>query len=325
MARARRIAVTGAGGFIGGAVSRRLLEDGHEVVGVDISENGRAALESAGASFVRADILDREALADAFAGCDAVVNTAALVGDWGPMEQFIDVNVRGTLSVLDAAQDASAGRVVHLASVAGWGYEFGDDIDEDAPLRSCGGPYADTKGASDSLARRRGAVVIRPGDVYGPGSIPWTVRPVEAIRGGLFALPGDGSGVMTLVYVDDLVEAIVEATGRPGLEGEGIVVWDGVPVSASEFFGRYARMLGKTSVRTAPMALVRGAAVVAEAVSRVTGRPPDVSREAIRYISRRAAYPNAKARELLGWEPRVDFDEGMRRSEAWLREQGLLG
>lgn len=325
MAGEEKVAVTGASGFIGSAVCRRLAGLGFEVVGLDLDERSREPVEAAGGTFVQADILERDVLADAFAGCSAVINTAAIVGDWGPMERFIEVNVRGTLSVLDAAEAAGVPRVVHLASVAGWGYDFETELGEESPIRSCGGPYADTKGASDVLARRRGAVVIRPGDVYGPGSVPWTVRPVEAIRGGLFALPGRGEGIMTLVYVDDLVEAIVDAARRPGIEGEGIVVWDGEPVTAREFFDRYARMLGRPGVRTAPMALVRGAAVVAEAAARVTGKPPDVSREAIRYISRRATYPNRKARELLGWEPQVDLDEGMRRSEAWLREQGLLG
>ena len=325
MAGARRIAVTGASGFIGSAVCRRLAEDGNVVVAIDLSDGARVSVEEAGGTFVTADILDRQRLAEAFEGCSAVINTAAMVGDWGPMEDYIEVNVRGTLSVLDAAEAAGVERVVHLASVAGWGYEFADDLPEDAHLRACGGPYADTKGASDLLARRRGAVVIRPGDVYGPGSIPWTVRPVEAIRGGLFALPGQGEGVMTLIYVDDLVEAIVAATRQPGIEGEAIVVWDGEPVTARKFFGRYARMLGREDVRTAPLALVQAAAVAAETVARLTGRAPDVSREAIRYISRRATYPNARARELLGWEPRVDFEEGMRLSEDWLRAEGMLG
>lgn len=325
MVKARRIAVTGASGFIGGAVCRRLADQGVEVVAVDLNDRSRDVAERSGGRLVQADIRETQTLAGAFEGCDAVVNTAALVGDWGPMDQYIEVNVRGTLSVLDAAQTGGAGRVVHLASVAGWGYEFAQDIPEDSPIRSCGGPYADTKGASDILARRRGAVVIRPGDVYGPGSVPWTIRPVEAIRSGLFALPGKGEGIMTLVYVDDLVDAIVAATSSPGGEGEGIAVWDGEPVTARDFFGRYARMLGKPRVRTAPRALVEATAVIAEAAARVTGRSPDVSREAIRYISRRATYPNAKARELLGWERKVGFDEGMRRSEEWLAAKGLLG
>jgi nucleoside-diphosphate-sugar epimerase len=324
MSGERLIAVTGAGGFIGGAVCRRLAAEGAGVVGVDLREEARPLVEAQGAKFVAADIRSTKSLEDAFAGCDAVVNTAALVGDWGQMEEFIEANVRGTLSVLDAAEASGVGRVVHLASVAGWGYEFSRDLDEGAPLRSCGGPYADTKGASDYLARGRGAVVIRPGDVYGPGSVPWTIRPVEAIRSGTFALPGSGEGIMTLIYVDDLVDAIVAATSAPGVEGLAMAVWDGEPVTASEFFNRYSSMLGKGPVRTAPLPLVQLAAAGSELVARVTGRPPTVSREAIRYISRQAAYPNRRARDLLGWEPRVGLDEGMNRTEDWLAEQGLL-
>ncbi len=319
------IAVTGGAGFIGGAVCRRLAAEGCSVVAVDLREEARPELEAAGCRFVACDIRSTAELADAFSGCSAVVNTAALVGDWGPMEQFVEANVRGTLSVLDAAEAAGTPRVVHLASVAGWGYEFGQDIPEDAPLRACGGPYSDTKAASDHLARRRGAVVIRPGDVYGPGSVPWTIRPVEALRAGVLFLPGKGDGVMTLVYIDDLVEAIVAATSAPGVEGLGLAVWDGRPVSSREFFDRYAAMLGRPGVRTAPLPLVEAAAAGAEAVARLTGRPPAISREAIRYITRRATYPNDLARNLLGWEPQVGFDEGMDRSEAWLRRQGLLG
>ena len=324
MAGKRRIAVTGAAGFIGAATCRRLAGEGVEVVGVDLRDPAEGRGEPFAGSFVAADIRDTPRMAEAFRGCEAVVHTAALVGDWGPLEAFIDANVRGTLSVMDAAEAAAVPRVVHLASVAGWGYEFPLDIGEDAPIRACGGPYADTKGASDHLARRRGAVVIRPGDVYGPGSVPWTVRPVQAIRQGLFALPGNGDGLMTLVYVDDLVEAIVAATRAPGVEGVGIAVWDGHPVPAREFFGYYCAMLGKGPVRTAPAPVVAAAAGVSELLARLTGRPPAISREAVRYISRRAAYPNRRAREMLDWEPRVALGEGMARSEQWLQAEGLL-
>ena len=85
------------------------------------------------------------------------------------MEDFVRVNVRGTRNVLDAAGPR---RTVVLASVAGWGYEFARELREDSPPRPCGLPYVDTKGATETLALRRGATVIRPGDVYGPGSTP---------------------------------------------------------------------------------------------------------------------------------------------------------
>jgi nucleoside-diphosphate-sugar epimerase len=95
-------------------------------------------------------------------------------------------------------------------------------------------------------------------------------------------------------------------------------------VSARDFFGRYARMLGREDVPTAPEPLLRAGALLMEIGGRLTGTEPLVTREALRYVSRRAVYPNDLAREVLGWEPRVDLDEGMRRTERWLREEGLI-
>lgn len=312
------IAITGSAGFIGGALACRLVADGHRVVGVDVRP---PATREDGIAFRAGDVTDPASLRAAFAGCDAIVHTAAIVTDWGAMADFVRVNVQGTRNVLDAAGDR---RAVCLASVAVWGYEFRRDLPEDAPPRPCGIPYIDTKGAGERLALRRGATVIRPGDVYGPGSVPWIVRPLETMRAGTFRLPGRGDGIMTPVYVDDLVDAIVRALFSDRAAGRAYTVWDGRPVNAREFFAHHARMLGRDAAPTIPRALAVAVGAALETGARVRRRPPPLSRNAIAFISRQAAYPNARAREELGWEPRVGLEEGMRRSEAWAREAGLL-
>lgn len=318
----RSLAVTGAGGFIGAALCARLTGEGRDVLGLDIAPGAAARAAEAGAEFRAVDVTDPEALAAALAGRDGVIHTAAIVSDQGSMADHVRVNVRGTRNVLAAA--AGEARVVHLSSVASWGYEFPDDLAEDAEPRACGVPYVDTKAASDLLARRAGAAVVRPGDVYGPGSIPWSVRPLETLRAGVFVLPGRGEGLMTPVYIDDLVDCVVRALDHPQAGGQAFTAWDGHPVTAADFIGHYARMLGRDRVPTAPRALVSLGALALELGARVTGRPPAVSRTAITFIDRRATYPNTRAREVLGWEPAVDLEEGMRRTEAWFRETGLL-
>src|SRR5206468_6382871 len=115
------------------------------------------------------------------------------------------------------AAEAGADKVVHLSSVVVYGYESRFAQDEQAHRRAHGIPYIDTKSASDRLACRRGAVVIRPGDVYGPRSVPWTLRPLEMARSGQLAAPG-GDGLMLPLYIDDLAEAVLLAleAGEPG-------------------------------------------------------------------------------------------------------------
>jgi nucleoside-diphosphate-sugar epimerase len=290
------IAVTGASGFIGAALCERLRNDGNDVIGVDVAGNPDR----------RADVSDPAAVVSALAGADAIVHAAAIVAERGRMEDFVRVNVRGTRNVLDAAGPR---RAVVLASVAGWGYEFRRELREDAPPRPCGLPYVDTKGATETLALRRGATVIRPGDVYGPGSGPWVVRPLEMMRAGRFVLPSPGDGVMTLVYIDDLVDAIVRALREPQAAGRAYTVWDGEPVPAREYFER----LGGRPVRTLPAPFLRAAALA-------LGMGP----AAVTFVTRRAAYPNQRARAELGWRPSTPLDEGMARTREWAREAGLL-
>ena len=309
------VAVTGAAGFIGAAMCRRLVAEGHDVIGVDVDAGAAARVAASGAQFRRADVADRGAVRGALDGAELAVHTAALLPGSGGMSESIRVNVDGTENVCVAAKDAGARRIVHLSSVAAWGYDFKTDITEDEPLATRSShPYIATKAAGEHVARKHGATIVKPGDVYGPESQPWAVIPFELIKGGRAALPMRGRGIITLVYIDDLVDCIYRALTRPEGEGGVFTAWDGRPVTAKEFFDHYARMLGKKGVRTAPAAVLRP-------LMRLT---PGVNRDDLIFLMRRAVYPNTRAREVLGWNPRVRLEEGMARTEKWLREVGLL-
>lgn len=315
-------AVTGAGGFIGAAVCRRLAAEGCEVVGLDLDPALAGRVEETGARFMVADVTDRAALGRAFEGADLVVHTAAYVREWGEMEDFVRVNVGGTVNVLDAAEAAGAERVVHISSVVVYGYADSSEQDESAHRRNCGVPYIDTKSASDRIACRRGAVVVRPGDVYGPGSVPWLLRPLEMTRSKQAALPGRGEGQMMPAYIDDLVESIVLAAQK-GEPGAAYTVWDGTPVGFDELFERLAQISGGSGARHLPRPLLSAIAGYTEWVAKRRGRPPAFGRHGITMVDRRGTASNRRAREELGWEPKVSFDQGMRRSEEWLRAEGL--
>jgi nucleoside-diphosphate-sugar epimerase len=320
----RRAAVTGAGGFIGRAVCARLAKEGAEVLGLDVDPGAERRVASAGAAFVRADVCHRQALGHALEGSELVVHTAARVHEWGEMEDFVRVNVAGTANVLDAAAVEGADRVVHLSSVVVYGYDSPLEQDEAAFRRTHGIPYIDTKSASDRLACRRGAIVLRPGDVYGPGSVPWTLRPLEMARAGRLALPGAGDGLMLPLYVDDLAEAVVLAltAGRPG---EAYAIWDDRSrITFEEHFNRLARMAGASEARRLPRPLLELAGQAMEAWARARGQTPAFSARAATFVDRRGTVSNAKARGDLGWKPRVSYEDGMRRTQEWLRQEGLV-
>jgi nucleoside-diphosphate-sugar epimerase len=322
--KGRRALVTGAGGFIGNAVCRRLTAEGAEVIGLDASEDAAERIRDAGAAPLRGDITHRAATVEALAGTELVVHTAAIVGDSGSMADHVRVNVGGTANVLDAAGATGADRVVHLSSVVVYGYDDPSHQDESAHRRSVGIPYIDTKSAADRLACRRGAVVIRPGDVYGPASVPWALRPLELAKAGRLVVPGKGDGIMLAVYVDDLVEGIVCGLRR-GKPGEAYAVWkDDERVSFAEFFGRFAEIAGSRKPSGLPRPLLRAAGRMMVGVARLRGAQPDFTHHAVTLIDRRGTVSAAKAREQLGWKPAVDFDQGMRQTEQWFREEGLL-
>jgi nucleoside-diphosphate-sugar epimerase len=239
------------------------------------------------------------------------------------MEDFVRVNVGGTRNVLDAAERAGAERVLHLSSVVVYGYDEPTEQDEDAFHRTYGIPYIDTKSASDALARRRGAVVIRPGDVYGPGSVPWVLRPLELAKSGQLVVPGEGDGVMLPTYVDDLVEAVALGLTE-GKPGRPYTAWDGDPVSFEDYFNRIADMVDGRRTRRVPRPLLTAVAGAMEAIANLRGAPPPFTRNAITFIDRRGTVSTRRIRDELGWAPRVDLDEGMRRTEEWLRAEGLL-
>jgi 2-alkyl-3-oxoalkanoate reductase len=319
----RTAVVTGAGGFIGAALCRRLAEEGAEVRGLDADPETADRIGSTGAEPRVADVADPGAVAAAIDGADLVLHTAAIVSDAGRMEEHVRVNVGGTANVLDAAEAAGAERVLHLSSVVVYGYEDPSRQDESAHLRSCGVPYIDTKSAADRLARRRGAVVVRPGDVYGPGSVPWSIRPLELAKAGRLAAVRDEARYMLPIYLDDLVEAIIVAVRR-GAPGEAYAAWkDDEQVTFAEYFDRIAALAGDRPVRRLPRPLLRAVGLATEAAARLTGRPPEMTRHAATLIDRRGSVSAARMR-ALGWEPEVGLDEGIARTAEWFRAEGLL-
>jgi 2-alkyl-3-oxoalkanoate reductase len=319
----RRVAVTGAAGFIGSALVEALVARGDEVLALDLVEVDRPGVRS-----LVADVAADGSWVDALIGCDVVVHAAAIVREAGDRATFEAVNVGATRRVCEAAADADVDRVLHLSSIVVYGDRFprGSLLDEDAPTAPTGGPYTDTKIAAEHAAlaaaseRRLDLTILRPGDVYGAGSIPWVQRPLELLRRRMFVLVDGGVWPLSPVSVDDLVAGILAALDRDVARGRTYNL-AGPPVRAREFFAHHAAHVGRAMISLPRPAARLGLLAIARAAA-AAGTTPPISPEAIEYLTHPGGYASDRARRELGWTPRTPLGEGLARSFAALRSAG---
>ena len=327
------VAVTGVSGFIGDAVARRYADAGATVRGLDRRTPDPADPLTPDADprveYVVGDVTRPADLRRLVEGADIVVHTAAIVAESGDWRDFDRVNAQAPRWVALAARDAGARSFVHLSSVMVHGFDFPDGVAEDGPLDHATNPYCATKIRAEHLLRgldRPGDFnvhIVRPGDVYGPYSTPWIVRPVQHMRDGTFLYVSPSA--INHVYIDNLVDAIetVVTAGAP-LSGVPVTATDGMATPSRQFYGYYADLIGMRFAPTVPGWLAEPAVgALAAVLPRGLRRRLDLDRESIRYLRRHGTYDTSRLRGL-GWSPKVSLAEGHERTAAWLREVGLL-
>ncbi len=351
------IFITGATGFIGGHLARRLLAEGAAVRILARNPEKAAPLAALGAQVVEGDITQDpkgcgedgaegggkdsaedggrskpsgSGLAAGMAGCDVVFHCAAWVSESGSPEQAWQTNVEGTRHVVETAVAAGVQRFVHVSSCSVYGSVQVFDIDETTPTRRRGNLYGDSKVAAEDVVfeayRQHGlpVVVARVSQVYGPGSDQFTIRPVKAIKSGQMVLVDGGRHLCKPIYIDNLIEGLLLCSRVEAAVGEAINLTDGYTVPWRDFFGAYGRMLGVEKFISLPYPLAWLAALWIETQAGWKGKKASITRGAVNSLRSSNSFSNQKARRLLGWEPKIGFEEGMCCSEQWLRAEGYL-
>lgn len=318
----KKVFITGAGGFIGRKLADRFAANGAATCGVDIFADPSR-------NIVAGNIAEPGDWAQAMAGCDLVVHTAAIVSMTAPRKAAWAVNVNGTRRVLDAAIAAGASRFVQISSIAAFGWNFPDGATEDYPVMPNGNSYCDTKIASEHVvlaahaAAQIDCTIVRPGDVYGPRSV-WIGTPLAMLRKGQFLLPNGGRGIFSPVWVDDLVDGVVRAGCIEAGRGQIFTISSGEGVTCAAFFGHHARWLGKTKVPTAPGWILNPGLETARVAIQSVGGKTDLGLGTMDILARHGTYSIEKARTLLGYAPKMKIEDGMRLCEDWARETGLV-
>jgi acetylornithine/succinyldiaminopimelate/putrescine aminotransferase/nucleoside-diphosphate-sugar epimerase len=328
--------VTGASGFIGGRLAQRLVNDGYQVRCIVRPTSDTKALEQLDVELTVGDLTAPHTLAQAAQGCRYVFHCGAMVSDWATPKEVARVNVAGTRNLLNACADTSVQRFVHFSTTDVYGYPGADEIEESYTGTGFSNWYAQTKLAAEMEVRRVSrsrsleAVILRPATVYGPGSREVVLEIARAIRNRNMVLIDRGQAVAGLVFVDNLIDAALLALDHEHAPGQAFNATDGIDVTWRQLADGIADGLGYPKARwSMPYGLAEGLGFSLEHGYRVLRRTtrletrPLLSRQAVHVMGTDQSFSNRKARELLQWEPRVDYAAGLAATLDWLRAEGV--
>ena len=326
----QKILITGVTGFIGSHVAKRLVAQQCGAVRGLARDPAKAHdLAGLGVEVVAGDLRDPASLERAVQDCSVVINSAAQVASVPERRTFEESNVAGTENLLRVSAAAGVRRFVHLSSVAVFGLTAAGEVDDRTPVNHSGDPYCDSKVDSEEIVlryHREGRLpvtVIRPSVVYGPGSTHWTVIPLKRIKKGKMFIFGDGHASLNYVYIDNLVDAILLAAENDRALGEAFIVNDGA-TTWRQYFDAYARMAGKKPVPSMPLWTARVWVHYRNLLAALRGEPYRIHPNGLGFLASTAVFRQTHIEQTLGHGSRVDFEEGLRRTEAWCREVGLL-
>jgi hypothetical protein len=312
------IFITGASGFVGGAAARRLVAEGHRIRAMSRSSSSDQKIRAIGAEPIRCD-LDTVTSADV-RGAEIVIHCAAFVEQWGPPDAWDRINVQGTRRILGAAQQAAARRFIHMGTEAAIvrGQHL-RGVDETAPLAfDSPYPYCRTKAlaeqaVSDDNCAGFETIVLRPRFIWGPGD--QTILPLiqkMAASGGWMWID-HGRAITSTTHIENLVDAI-ELALTGGRAGEAYFILDGGERSMKAMLSGLAASVGVVLPdRSIPYWLADTIAAVSEGVwwlFRLSGEPP-LTRHAAMVMARDCILIGTKAKDELGYRPRVAVEEGL--------------
>ncbi|MFD0363207.1 NAD-dependent epimerase/dehydratase family protein [Nocardia sp. GCM10030253] len=336
-----KVLVTGASGFLGGALVRRLVDDGeHEVAILARRSSNLADLGQARDKIevIVGDLSDEASLIRATTGIDVVFHSAARVDERGTREQFWDENVRATERLLNSARRGGASRFVFISSPSAMmDYDGGDliDVDESLPYpRRYLNLYCETKAAAERAVLAADApgfrtCALRPRAIWGAGDRSGPIVRLLS-RTAVGKLPDLSYGravYASLCHVDNIVEACVKAAESEAVSGKPYFIADAEQTNVWEFLGSVATDLGYQPPTRQPNRRVLNTLVkVIDTIWRIpaiaTRWSPPLSRYAVALMTRSATYDTGAAARDFGYQPIVDRDTGLARFLSWLETQG---
>ncbi len=315
--------ITGATGFIGTNLIHRLLKDGWQVKALVRDEKKFRLPEHKNLKLIKGSLTDQVSLDEGSKGVDIVFNLAAgLPYHQLSEEKYIQANVTGVENLLKAAYDARVDRLVHISTVGIYGSSGSDVINEQSKVNTRD-IYSETKYKGEQtvrdFAKKTGLqfVIIRPTIGYGPYDIrPGFLDLFKFIKKRLFFLVGEGNNFFHTIYVENLVDAFILAATKKEAKDEDFIIGDEVCPTMRELAQTIAKV---ERVSLNPFYLPRWFAFF---LARLPGVP--LTNQRVTFITENRRYSTEKAKKILGYKPRYNLEEGIKKTYDWYIEKGYL-
>ncbi|CAG1016688.1 sterol-4alpha-carboxylate 3-dehydrogenase (decarboxylating) [Anaerolineales bacterium] len=325
-----RAVVTGATGFLGGALTRRLHSIGWYVTALGRNPLRLNELDDAGIRPLRLDITRKGELTDAFKEQEIVFHCAALPSPWGNYEKFYQANVIGTRNVVQACLENNVKRLVYVSTPSIYfDYNSRLDVKEADPLPEPISAYAATKLLAEEevdkgFGKGLAVVSIRPRALFGEGDTVIFPRLLSRLKSGRLPILGDGENIVDLTYIQNVVDALLLCAESPSntlgrkyniSNGEPVKIWELVNHICDEL--NLPRPKRKVSYRTANAA----AAAIEFVYSLIPYSPePPLTRLTVSMLAHSTTLDISAAKAELGYRPKVSVEEGVERFLKWWKE-----
>ena len=330
-----RLLVTGGTGFIGSHLAEEGRRRGAEVTVLGLTDRPEERanadrLARQGVEVIPGSITDTELCGRSARGATHIFHLAVAMREGGKKDEFFEaVNLEGTRRLLEAAAAGRVERFVYCSTIGIYGHRVPGVTREDAPLAP-GNVYERTKVAAERMVRELAPssglpyVILRPADVYGPRD----QRLLKLFRGvsrRRFPLFGPGAGRRHMIYVDDVVSGFFLACDRSEALGEALILAGPRACTLEELIELVRRETGvpRFGVRL-PLAPMLAAAAVVEDVCQVLHLDPPIYRRRMDFFRSDSEFDTSRARRVLGWSPRVELEDGVRRTLEDYRSGGAL-
>lgn len=324
----KTVFVSGATGFLGGALVHRLVSEGAIVKALARRPNrDKYIRDLENVEIVMGDITNAPRMQELVQGCEIVCHVAAALG--GTLAHQRTVNVTGTQNITQAAAKAGVQRLIHVSTIAVYGYTVPSIITEDMPHYPGNVPYNISKSEAEetliSFAEQHHLAysIIRPGMIYGVRSRGWTDNMFRLARLNPTPFIGSGDGTACPIHVNDVVDMMCVLATHPAAVNEIFHCVPDAPVTWREFIGMYSHLAGHSNWLSLPVWLAEGLAYLLEWQFRWQNQPQDAPR-LMSFITDDHIYSMEKAHHLLKWHPQVPLKDGIQKTVPYLRKKGLL-